>query len=63
MGGLGLRSRIFGRLLGYFVEFCGSPSTKEKKPERFRKDEKSLRTTDYADATDVGVGSGRFDFS
>jgi hypothetical protein len=36
--------------------------TKEKNPERFKKNAKSLRTTDYADATDVGVGSGTFDF-
>ena len=29
-----------------------------KKPERFKKNEKSLRTTDYADATDVFVKDG-----
>jgi hypothetical protein len=36
----------FWPFIYYFLRFCGSPLTKEKNPERFRKDEKSLRTTD-----------------
>jgi len=38
--------------------FCSS-LTKEKNPERFRKDEKSLRTTDCADDMDKAWEGGQ----
>jgi len=54
---LGLRSRIYGRSLSYFVKFCGSPLTKEKNPERFRKMKNLGALKDGA-----GLPSGRFGF-